>query len=195
MKRMSRIAVGTLAVVVCSTAFAPAARAGCAEPSDGIRPGAPAYRLQQAGNRPVSLVFDRDGDFDDAAIVGLWQVTFVSKGTAGIPDSTVIDAGYATWHSDGTELMNSSRPPITSNFCMGVWKQVGRSTFRLNHVALSWDPSGVNFVGPANIKEQVTVDQTGNRYRGTFTIDQFDAVGNTLAHVVGEVTGRRITVE
>jgi hypothetical protein len=195
MKRMSKIAVGALGVVVCLTAFAPAARAGCGEPGEGIGPGAPAHRLQQAGIRPISLVIDRDGDSDDAAIVGLWQVMFVSKGTAGIKDGTVVDAGYATWHSDGTELMNSGRPPITSNFCMGVWKQVARSTFRLNHVALSWDPSGVNFVGPANIREQVTVDETGNRYRGTFTIDQFDAVGNTLAHIVGEVTGRRITVD
>ena len=77
---------------------------------------------------------------------------------------------------------------------MGVWKQVGRSTFRLNHVALSWDTSGLNFVGPASIKEQVTVDRTGNGYTGTFTIDQFDASGNVLAHITGEVTGRRITV-
>ena len=126
--------------------------------------------------------------------MGLWQITFTSKDTPGILDGTVIDAGYATWHADGTEIMNSGRPPITSSFCMGVWKQVGRSTFRLNHVALSWDTSGLNFVGPASIKEQVTVDRTGNGYTGTFTIDQFDASGNVLAHITGEVTGRRITV-
>ena len=144
------------------------------------------------GGKAIALAADL-GD-EDAVIVGLWQVTFVSKNSPGIPDGAVIDAGYATWHSDGTEIMNSGRPPITGNFCMGVWKEVGRSKFRLNHVALSWDPSGANLVGPANIREEVTVDHTGNTYVGTFTIDQFDNAGNTLAHITGRVTGQRITV-
>jgi hypothetical protein len=61
-------------------------------------------------------------------------------------------------------------------------------------VALSWDANGMNLVGPARIREEVTVDSTGNAYTGTFTIDQFDNAGNTLAHVTGRVTGRRITV-
>jgi hypothetical protein len=30
----------------------------------------------------------------------------------------VIDAGFAQWHSDGTEIMNS-HAPATSNFCLG----------------------------------------------------------------------------
>ena len=79
----------------------------------------------RAGYLPASFAL-RDDDSEDASIVGLWQVTFTSKGTSGIPDGTVVDAGYATWHSDGTEIMNSGRPPITGSFCMGVWKQVGR---------------------------------------------------------------------
>jgi hypothetical protein len=136
----------------------------------------------------------RDDASEDATIVGLWHITFTSKDTPGIPDGTVIDAGYATWHADGTEIMNSARPPLTSSFCMGVWKQVGRSTFRLNHIGLSWDASGMNFVGQASIKEEVTIDRTGDGYRGTFTIDQFDTLGNVLVHITGEVTGRRITV-
>ncbi|HET7131791.1 MAG TPA: hypothetical protein VFJ95_06060, partial [Gammaproteobacteria bacterium] len=86
------------------------------------------------------------------SIVGLWKIQFLSKHNAGIPDGTVLDDGYATWHADGTELMNSSRPPVTSSFCMGVWKKTGRSTFQLNHIALSWDPTGTTFVGPANIR-------------------------------------------
>jgi hypothetical protein len=185
--------VVTFAIVVWGTAFAPTASAGCAPPIDPARPDRLAP-ISGAGPRPVSFVVDDDRDADDPSIVGLWQFTFTSKDTPGIPDGTVIDAGYATWHADGTEIMNSGRPPITSSFCMGTWKQVGRSTFRLNHVALSWDQTGMNFVGPANIKEQVIVDRRGNRYEGTFTIDQFDSSGNTLAHLAGQVTGRRITV-
>ncbi len=79
----------------------------------------------RAGYLPASFAL-RDDDSEEASIVGLWQVTFTSKDTPGIPDGTVVDAGFATWHADGTEIMNSGRPPITGNFCMGVWKQVRR---------------------------------------------------------------------
>src|SRR3982074_1334258 len=64
-----------------------------------------------------------DGDSDLAPIVGLWKFKFVSKDSPGIPDGAVIDEGYVTWHSDGTEIMNSGRAPSTGNFCMGVWKK------------------------------------------------------------------------
>jgi hypothetical protein len=130
---------------------------------------------------------------DDAPIVGLWKIQFLSKGNPGIDDGTVLDDGYATWHSDGTELMNSSRPPMTGNFCMGVWKQTGRSTFTLNHFALSWDKTGTTFVGPTNIREVVTVDPSHDAYRGTFTITQYDVDGETaLGGPAGIVVGTRI---
>jgi len=193
---MKRIAEATRVIIVgalCSIAFAPAARAGCGGSSESVPRGLTPPAAVRAGYLPASFALRAD-DSEDASIVWLCQITFTSRGTPGIPDGTVIDAGYATWHADGTEIMNSGRPPITSSFCMGVWKQVGRSTFRLNHVALSWDTSGMNFVGRASIKEQITVDRIGNGYNGTFTIDQFDTSGNVLAHITGEVTGRRITV-
>lgn len=78
---------------------------------------------------------------------------------------------------------------------MGVWKQTGPSTFKLNHYALSWTPDGKTFVGSANIREVVTVDEDENNYQGTFTIDQYDVSGSVvLAHVAGTVKGTRITV-
>lgn len=138
---------------------------------------------------------DRDDRDDRAAIVGMWAVQFVSEGTPGIPDGTVVDSPYVQWHSDGTEIMNSSKPPITSSFCLGVWKKTGFATYKLNHFALSWDPTGTVFVGPANIREEVTLDGGENTYSGTFTIDQFDTQGKTLAHVVGNITAKRITPE
>src|SRR5260221_14560101 len=61
-----------------------------------------------------------------APIVGFWHVKFISKGTGFIPDGTVVDMGFSQWHSDGTEILNSSRPPATSNFCLGVWAKTGR---------------------------------------------------------------------
>ena len=135
-------------------------------------------------------------DFEGAfGIVGLWQTTFTSEGSSGIPDGTVIDQGYATWHADGTEIMNSGRPPITGNFCMGVWKLTGHSSFKLNHFGLSWDPTGTVLIGPANIKEQVTLGHSGNNYSGTFSIDQYDPNGNLLAHIQGSVAAVRIPVD
>jgi hypothetical protein len=130
-----------------------------------------------------------------AGIVGLWKFTFTSEGSSGIPDGTLIDQGYVTWHADGTEITNSGRPPITGNFCLGVWRQTSRSSFKLNHFGLSWDPTGATLIGPANIKEQVTVAHGGNRYTGTFTIDQYDTNGNVLAHIQGNIAAERITVD
>lgn len=128
------------------------------------------------------------------SIVGLWHVKFVSEGTGFIPDGTVIDMGFAQWHSDGTEILNSSRPPATSNFCLGVWEKTGRYTYKLNHFALSSDMNG-NLIGPANIRENVTLDPTGRTYSGTFSIDQFDLNGNNLAHITGNVSATRLTVD
>ena len=147
--------------------------------------------------QPVSFVQVADGDDhdDDLAIVGMWKFTFKAYNTPGIPDGTVIDAGYATWHSDGTELMNSGRAPITSSFCMGVWEPDGRRSYRLNHVGLSWDPSGTVFVGPAQIREWITVSRDGRSYTGQFTIDQRDTNGNLLAHLEGRLTGQRVTAD
>jgi hypothetical protein len=126
---------------------------------------------------------------DNATIVGLWKVRFL------LPDHTVFDDGYATWHSDGTELMNSGRPPMTGSFCMGVWQQNSDGTYKLNHVALSWDSTGTTFIGPAKIRESITVDPSGMSYKGTFTLDQFDTHGHRLAHFAGKVVAKRITVD
>jgi hypothetical protein len=130
------------------------------------------------------------------AVVGMWHFTFTSLGNAnlGIPDGAVMDAGFQTWHSDGTEITNSSRPPITQSFCTGVWDYDGRS-YRLNHYALSWDPTGTQLIGPTNIRERVSVDTTGNAISGHFSIDQYAQDGTTvLVHLDGLIDGKRVTV-
>jgi len=85
-------------------------------------------------------------------------------------------------------------PPATSNFCLGVWEKTGNHTYKLNHFALSSDLHG-KLIGPANIREEVTLDASGNSYTGKFTIDQFDLNGNTLAHVAGNISATRITID
>jgi hypothetical protein len=100
--------------------------------------------------------------------------------------------------------MNSLRDPATSSFCLGVWQSDGGRGYRLNHFALSWDnthalctpPSGASscFVGPTNIREQVTVDR-GNTYSGTVTIDQYNTTGQVLFSLRGRIAAQRITAD
>lgn len=194
MKTIFRAAITTLGAAIFGMIFVPTASAAC-----GYFPGDKPARPGQAKGvfRPAAFVLI-DKDDSDAGIVGLWKVELLSKNNHGIPDGTVIDAGYATWHADGTEIMNSGRAPLTGNFCMGVWKQTGRLTYKLNHFALSWGDlnMGNTLIGPTNIREQVTLDHSGNNFSGTFTIDQFDPSGNNLlAHVAGTIDGTRITAD
>ena len=84
---------------------------------------------------------------------------------------------------------------MTGSFCMGVWKQTGHRTFRLSHVALSWDSSGTTFVGPASIREVVTVDGRGQHYSGTFTVTQYDTNGNVIVQILGVISAERITAD
>jgi hypothetical protein len=220
MKPIRHLAVCIGVALLLASGWSPASRAqtraakspsslietGCGYSSDA--PAAPAHPQQKSKEaqghfRLASLVMvsgherNWDDDSDRAGIVGLWKIKFTSKGNTGIgiPDGAPIDDGYATWHSDGTEIMNSGRPPITSSFCMGVWKRTGRSSYKLNHFALSWDPTGTKLIGPANIKEEIALDGNENSYSGTFTIDQYDTEGHLLVHISGVVSAQRITAD
>jgi hypothetical protein len=134
-------------------------------------------------------------------IVGMWHVTFTAQGNeAGPPDGAPIDNALVTWHSDGTELMNSARPPQDGDFCMGVWKKTATNKYKLNHFAwLANDtanaPSGVgNPAGPTRFFEEITLSPDGNHYTGKFTLDAYDTLGNQVAHIIGVVAGTRITL-
>jgi hypothetical protein len=140
-------------------------------------------------------------------IVGFWFFKFVAEGntaeSSGLPanqvppDGAVLDSGYAQWHADGTEISNSSRQPVTQSFCLGVWENPGGLQYKLNHFAISWtfDGSTETYQGPANIRQQVQLGQDHNSFSGTFSIDQYNAGGNTLVHLVGNIVGQRISVD
>jgi hypothetical protein len=57
-------------------------------------------------------------------IVGFWKAKFVSTGSSGIPDGTVVDSPLVQWHSDGTEIMNSSRPPRDTKLLHGEYGRI-----------------------------------------------------------------------
>jgi hypothetical protein len=133
-----------------------------------------------------------DDKDDDPSIVGFWHFKF-------LVGKSVFDGGYSQWHSDGTEITNSgSIPPWSSNFCLGVWKKVGVRKYELNHFAVSWDPTNLQAtmpMGPANIRETVTMSPDGNEFSGTFSIVQYDNADNVLQQVQGTVTATRINVD
>jgi hypothetical protein len=199
-KEVSSRLIAVLAVMLFGTMLTPWASAQCGF-WDSSRLGPlrfqPLSGQAPTESRPGSLLVVSDDRSDGAAIVGFWKVLFVAEGNnpPGPPDGVTIDFGFQQWHSDGTEILNSGmRAPATGNFCLGVWKKTGRSRYKLNHFALSYDPAG-NFVGPANIREEVVLDRDADSYSGSFAITQFDQKGNLIGGVVGRVTGTRITVD
>ena len=200
MKNCYRLFLPAFGAASIALLFVPNAIAQCG----GIRPAAVTHaslqpqtaqaRLLRAAYSPAAMQ-DQEDEAASASIVGFWHVKFIAEGDKTIPNGTEIDAGYSQWHSDGTEIMNSGgRAPDTSNFCLGVWEKVGPSQYKLNHLAAAWDPTKNVLLGPANIKEEVTLAPTGEHFAGSFTINQFDESGNLLAHVVGKITGDRISV-
>lgn len=174
-----------------------------AECGDGNRWGAILHRQSWPSSGAFqSSSFLRIDRAENDPIVGMWHVTFTAQGNeAGPPDGTPIDNSLVTWHSDGTELMNSARPPQDGDFCMGVWKKVGKSTYKLNHFAwLANDtanaPSGIgNPTGPTRIFEEVTLSPDKKHYTGTFTLDAYDTGGTQVAHIVGVIAATRITLD
>lgn len=155
-------------------------------------------RFAAAASTPALVADAGNGDAAVTAgdapplIVGFWKFAFTA------PDGvTTIDAGFQQWHEDGTEITNSGRPAITGNFCLGAWRRSGHSGYQLNHWAMAWDPNGdpMEFGGLINIREHVDVDLTGNKMKGTVSLDLYTPDGTTLlAHLAdGSVTGTRIS--
>jgi hypothetical protein len=192
------IGLGTVCLVLSQGLWGQATnlgmKTGCGysveQPATPVLPQQRPGKTENERSARLVLVSEHHGDDSgNASIVGLWSVTFL------LADGSVFDSGYATWHSDGTELMNSGRAPMTGSFCMGAWKLTNQGTYQLNHVALSWDSTGTVFVGPANIRETITVAASGNSYSGSFTLNQYDTNGNLLAHFVGKIVATRITAD
>lgn len=161
-------------------------------PSSWQPQAAPGYFLKTAF---VTGGQDSADTTTQPTIVGLWKEHWISKGSEGIPDGTEVDAGYSQWHSDGTEVnVSGMRAPMTGDVCLGVWEKIGPCSYKLNHIGMSYDSTGLNLVGPAVIRQNLTLNDKGDEVSGTFTIDQYDESGNKLAHVQGTIKGTRFTI-
>lgn len=204
----SAVARAGIALTIALIGAHGSAWASCTDHGGSSRLEAPAalvsavYLPGKLGESALIRVDDHD---ERAAIVGLWQFEMLSKSTRThlnpMPDGTLIDFGTAAWHADGTELMNSgSRNPADGDFCQGVWRQVGPSTFELNHVALAYTNGA--YTGPAKITERVSVEAGGTKITGTFTLTQYLASptqghefdeSTVLISITGTIGGTRIT--
>ena len=194
MTKTLRTVTTTLRLAALAAAIAPIAAWGC---DSAPEPGMPQRPyVMQAAYRPAQFVRVSDSDSSNPSIVGLWAVKFIAENSPGTPNGTVVDWGYVQWHGDGTEMENSgARSPSTENFCMGVWAKTGPSSYKLNHVALSYDASSGALNGYVSIHEQVTLDKGGKKYTGTFTINITDPNGNPAGSVAGNITAERITAD
>jgi hypothetical protein len=95
--------------------------------------------------------------------VGTWEWEWRAKDDVQFPDGTLIDFGTIQWHEDGTEItISGGRTPAVGDVCMGSWRQVGHSKFRLTHVAMGYGPPpgpATGYGGLAVLDMTVTVDR------------------------------------
>jgi hypothetical protein len=213
----------TLLLAVIGLAASAAAGAACTDvrlpfQSGAASPGSSAPRLGAAhfvdalyrpdARAPARLIAVDEGD-DDNSIVGLWTFEWRAKGDAPMfPDGTLLDFGLIQWHRDGTEITNSGgRTPAVGDVCMGSWRQVGDSTYKLTHLALGYGPPPgpvTGYQGLAVLSMTVTVAPDGNSYHGNFTLTQYHLKFNPAVpesefdqsaidyKLTGTVTARRV---
>jgi len=200
-----------LGLLIAGLATTGQARAGCSDVALPVTHQSSA-RFTPAVYRPgetnlTAFIPVADEGNENASIVGLWEFEVHLKGAQnGLPDNALFDWGLATWHDDGTEIQfSAARPPSAGDVCMGAWQQVGRSKFKLHHIALGLTPptSTGTFVGPAIISANVTVDPSGNSYMGQYTISvfpgspdngtEFNESGTPLVTFIGAITAKRVT--
>ena len=197
--------VSGMGAVAISLGMMPGALAQCGLPTKLIKPAS--WQPQMRGSEAWEAAVGGGFDFGfPPSIVGMWHVKFIAEvaDPATAPPGAVIDDALVVWHSDGTEIMNSMRPPQDGNFCMGVWQQVGLYRYKLNHFA--WFAKGFPTgpgdqgtdigpsVGPTQITETITLSPDGQHFSGTFTLNAYDLNNVVLQKFTGTVSGTRITI-
>ena len=191
-----------------SLAIAGTASAGCISPSSFKSVSALEQRSVLSA-RLTAAVYHPDAadgarliradyrDFFPPSIVGLWRFQFSAE-LGG-------DFGTLLWHEDGTEIMiSAARNPAAGDVCMGVWKQTGRYSYELNHIAMGHDgppggPPSPTFTNTVHLHEYITLDPSGNSYSGRIDAvisaanpaNPFDE-SNVIATVSGTVTATRV---
>jgi hypothetical protein len=186
-----------IAVIALSILAAPRAKAACTAHTGGgmFAPGleslqdlaAPDQENSSEEAGPVEA--DRGKNDSRVTVLGLWKKVWFAGGAFN-------DVGFAHFNAGGTELVNDvGALNAGTNFCIGAWKQVGRRRYELVHPFFVFDDSAKNVIGVAIEKSELTVSRDGNRFRGTWTQDNYDLSGNLVPgfHFDGTIIGTRIT--
>jgi hypothetical protein len=176
--------LGAAAIFIAS---APLAKAGCGR---AVLPGLLSPESTETRVAGSNESVDPRAEKDAAgyqAIMGLWIVT-VSVG--GQP----VYQAFESFTGDGLEILNDNGAPQAGNVCLGVWAPTGKNTLKVNHPSWNYDTSG-NVIGTVIIKSQITIDSSGNSYKGTVTVDTYDLNGNKVpgGSFSGQLTAKRIT--
>jgi len=185
-----------LVLIALSILAAPAVKAECGAAAHDGNALAPQLRNFQ---EPAA---QDDGDFSDevgslqapdeekhdsrVTILGLWKKVYFSGGVMN-------DIGFSQFSAGGTELLNDVGVfNAGTNFCVGAWKRVGPRSYDLVHTAYIFD--GLKAIGVGIEKSHLTVSRDGNRFRGTWSQDNFDLSGNLIpnTHFDGTIRGTRI---
>ena len=171
------------ALAICGSANTPAKH-----------PSGLQLQLGQAQLLPAALLKNVADEDKDVSIVGMWHAVFTQDTVDEMPvPHTVFDNSVVVWHSDGTEIMNSSRPAQDGNFCMGVWSKTGPRQYFLNHIPWQGnDPTGSPQDG-GQLLEGVTLSPDGDHYTGNFKFKAYDIDGKVTVTITGQVTATRIT--
>ena len=137
------------------------ASAQCGLPKKPVKPAA----WHPSGKDRLLYVRANDDEEHGASIVGMWHTVFTGQTLNGASFSGVVDNAVLVFHSDGTEIMNSSRPAQDGNFCLGVWERTGRFRYQVNHIAWQGNdpsnaPSGIgNPQAGAQLLEKIILNR------------------------------------
>ena len=88
-------------------------------------------------------------------------------------------------------------PPFHASTAHGTWERTGGHQFTYTFLALLYNPTG-HFAGTLKVRETITLDNGGDQYDGTSSVEVFDPFGNVVpafSSCGGTSHGTRINVE
>ena len=175
----------TLGAAALSTLFAPGANAGCGKAlASKLSVRVPQAQVQTA----TAAEKPNDTPENAVSIVGMWRADVLI-------DGQVIFQSFESFTGDGLEFLNDNGSTLEGNVCFGVWTAPSKNTVKVNHLAWNYDMGG-NLIGTVVIKTQITIDPTGNAFKGTVVVDTYDLNGNVAApELKAALRGKRITVD
>jgi len=186
-----RKAKAAVAAVAFCTLLAGGANAKCGfsgSPNSGVAAQSVSMLARTMAHASPHAAAPSPRDAAEPSIAGLWNVSFLQQGQ-------VVDQGFDLWASDGTEILNDTSPPPTGNICLGVWTKTAPYSYQLNHPSWIFDEANVNVIALVYIREQITLDPSGNSYTGTTTFQLRDLSGNPIPSMPdqsGDVKAERI---